>query len=943
MTEPPPNAIPSALEQLRHALASGTIDQATFDLLAPAAMGARLAGPGAIAQGPDATAIGAQGVDIGGDHQGDITTGRRIDAAAGTVVYAEEGATIVIGEAPVAMTAVDRQSTLGRYLQHLIAQNRYLQLQGIRSGGKLVNIELDRIYVTLRASRQPARRTELDWLADERALAPGDPGRDRNRGAGEAPGADTATVTVNQALAEHRRLVVLGDPGSGKTTLLRYLALLYARDLAEDRRLVRDTLGLAEPGTLPVLLPLRQIGRFLAEHRLRDDGTEGHAILLELLVRVLKNERIELPVGFFDDWLNGGRAAVLLDGLDEVADPGLRRRVARLVDAFTRAYPNCRYCVTSRIVGYTDSARLGEGYAITTVRDFSPDDIRVFLTQWHRLVAVGQLGPGETAEGVAARQTEQLVEAIDKSERVRELAINPLMLTVIALIHRDRVKLPDRRAELYQEAVDVLLGKWDEARGVPESLILSEGPFDIGDRRLVLQHVALAMHQQGVKEIDAGPLRELLADQLRAAVVKPRELDACVARFLQVIQERTGLLIARAEGTYAFSHLTFQEYLAALAIAGRDDYLEYSLARCPDPWWRETILLEAGALSTQSKEKTSRLIRAIADVKKEPEPYHNLVLAAECLRDAGANRVVGDLETEIRDRLTRELETPVSHGRFGIVHTLFTRGMTPEWATRRRIAAAEALGRIGGAQFWTRPYGEPEWVRIPGGPFTMGEGTQAHRVDLADFAIARVPITNAQYRLFVQATGHQAPSRWEAGRIPRGKEGHPVVSVDFQDSLAYCRWLSGSTGKWIALPSEAEWEKAARGGDDRRAYPWGDTFDASKCNTVDLDLSATTPVGIFPVGASPYGCLDMAGNVWEWTRSLWGRDWQQPAFAYPYRPHDERREALDAGYSVLRVVRGGSWFFHRDLACCAFRSRRLPDLQRDDLGFRVVLYSGPVS
>jgi hypothetical protein len=90
------------------------------------------------------------------------------------IVYAEQGATIVIGDAPVPMTAVERQSTLGRYLQHLIGQNRYLQLQGIRSGGKLVNIELDRIYVTLRATRQPGRRTEVDWLAGQTALAPGE-------------------------------------------------------------------------------------------------------------------------------------------------------------------------------------------------------------------------------------------------------------------------------------------------------------------------------------------------------------------------------------------------------------------------------------------------------------------------------------------------------------------------------------------------------------------------------------------------------------------------------------------------------------------------------------------------------------------------------------------------------------------------------------------------
>lgn len=113
------------------------------------------------------------------------------------------------------------------------------------------------------------------------------------------------------------------------------------------------------------------------------------------------------------------------------------------------------------------------------------------------------------------------------------------------------------------------------------------------------------------------------------------------------------MLIARAEGTYAFSHLTLQEYLAALCIAGRDDYVDYTLRRTADEWWREVILLEAGYLSTQSKEKTTRVIKAIADAKTEPAPYHNLVLAAECVRDAGANRIVGDLETELRATATR--------------------------------------------------------------------------------------------------------------------------------------------------------------------------------------------------------------------------------------------------------------------------------------------------
>ena len=158
----------------------------------------------------------------------------------------------------------------------------------------------------------------------------------------------------------------------------------------------------------------------------------------------------------------------------------------------------------------------------------------------------------------------------------------------------------------------------------------------------MLQSVALHMHERQVKEIDrrrpAAPPGDAVPGK---RAMTAGEAGQAVDRFLQVIEERTGLLIARGEGVYAFSHLTFQEYLAALAVADRDDYIAYTLARVPDPWWREVILLEAGYLSTQGKERTTRLIQAIADWTQEPQPYHNLVLAADCLRDAGAGPRAG--------------------------------------------------------------------------------------------------------------------------------------------------------------------------------------------------------------------------------------------------------------------------------------------------------------
>jgi formylglycine-generating enzyme required for sulfatase activity len=224
---------------------------------------------------------------------------------------------------------------------------------------------------------------------------------------------------------------------------------------------------------------------------------------------------------------------------------------------------------------------------------------------------------------------------------------------------------------------------------------------------------------------------------------------------------------------------------------------------------------------------------------------------------------------------------------------------------------------------------EPELVHIPAGEFLMGsDPTQdklahddeqpQHRLSLPEYDIARTPVTNAQYLAFVQATAHDPPRHWQNGRPPHDRDDHPVVWVSWHDAIVYCRWLFETTGKPYSLPSEAEWEKAARG-TDGRLYPWGDEWDAARCNSDEGGRGDTTAVGAYPGGVSPYGLLDMAGNVWEWTRSLWGRgrDLEEPAFGYPYNPRDGR-ENLDAG-EAGRVVRGGCWFYSRLFARCAYR------------------------
>ncbi len=233
---------------------------------------------------------------------------------------------------------------------------------------------------------------------------------------------------------------------------------------------------------------------------------------------------------------------------------------------------------------------------------------------------------------------------------------------------------------------------------------------------------------------------------------------------------------------------------------------------------------------------------------------------------------------------------------------------------------------------------EPEMVLILRGAFWMGSDPSIDRralsaempgstLSLPDYSLARTLVTNSQYAAFVQATGHTPPRHWSGGKVPRGRDHHPVVRVSWYDAVAYCEWLSGVTGKPYRLPTEAEWEKGARG-TDGRIYPWGDEWDPSCCNSKEGGREDAMPVGAYPSGASPYGLMDMAGNVWEWTSSLHGR--------YPYRADDGRE---DPSSPDARVLRGGSWLDHADSARCAARRSYIPAYHSRIHGFRPCLPS----
>ncbi len=254
-------------------------------------------------------------------------------------------------------------------------------------------------------------------------------------------------------------------------------------------------------------------------------------------------------------------------------------------------------------------------------------------------------------------------------------------------------------------------------------------------------------------------------------------------------------------------------------------------------------------------------------------------------------------------------------------------------------STAESPGHDDGPQLF-----EPETALIPASEFLMGSDPHKdtgaydnerpqHSLRLPDYSLARTPVTNAQYLAFVLSTGRRAPGHWPRGKPRHGQGDHPVVGVSWHDARAYCRWLAQVTGKPYGLPSEAEWEKGARG-TAGLIFPWGDEWDAARCNARQGDRGNTSPVGAYPKGESPYGLLDMAGNVWEWTRSLWGEDWEKPDFKYPYDPADGREDE-SAGDHVSRVVRGGAFVNGPRLVRCAARGNVNPHLETKYMGFRV--------
>lgn len=427
-----------------------------------------------------------------------------------------------------------------------------------------------------------------------------------------------------------RRIVILGDPGSGKSTLARYVVLSVVEQ-SEDER-VRE----AFQGHLPLLVELRVYAGLRAERRCEN--------FWEFIDHLGRGEGCGLDQDALRAYLDGqGPALVVFDGLDEVFDPGERETVARQIAGFAAQYPHLRVVVTSRIVGYQRAVLAGAGFVHHTLQDLDRDQIEVFVDRWYALALYDR--PRE-----AEQCRQRLLRAVDESPSIRELAGNPLLLTMLAIIGKHQ-ELPRERVKLYDHAAGVLVEHWDINKHLRDAQV----PFeyvDQEDKRELLRRVAVRMQQgaqgQAGNRLPAAELRAEFESYLAERYELPRtDAKHAAGVLIEQLRTRNFVLSSYGAGMYGFVHRAFLEFFCAQSLVldfERRRKLTAERLRTEvfgghwqDESWHEVLRLLAGMLDERF---AGQVLEWLATKAGRPwparfgdQPARDVILAAQCLTE----------------------------------------------------------------------------------------------------------------------------------------------------------------------------------------------------------------------------------------------------------------------------------------------------------------------
>lgn len=752
---------------------------------------------------------------------------------------------------------------------------------------------------------------------------------------------------VSDLIVAHPRLVVLGAPGSGKSTAARHIAIERAVSLMDSEE-ESDTL------VSPVYVTLSD---FVKSTSFLDNK---ELPIVERFWAYVKDTYCPDDYGaaveeLFDEF-RGGRVALILDGLDEIPDVHRldssvtnRQQIERLISGLAAIEPEF-ILITSRIDGYSHWEI--PGFEVAELAPLRNADIERIGRAFFETI---RSGPPTVSRFLIA------LEPIPDSLKDRPLFVN-LMASVFA--KRDfksadiEVGLPPNRGALFRESLHLLLERWTIARFDQPSLDarLRCTPSELYDR---LRAIAFLTQTKSATTDRADQID--LADLVRELFQLESEPET--REVLTFLSKEAGVLVSPSPNEYEFAHRGFQEYLSASHLTTLEngaELLRSEIVRSPITWREPGLMIGDTMDDDRCKLDVWDFVEALVmPAEGCPVPNHeSLWLASQLLVKA--------ITPEARERPRNVALVEESRRQFANV----LEGES-ELEPVRLAEIAESLGvlgddRVGVGCIDRVP--EHAWVAVPGGPYSIGATSYeiealagaswasswsfareqpSHGVKLTAFEIAKYPVTVEQFDAFLRDEDGYRNTRWwsKAGRAWRERAGDrvesddrrpnlPITGVSWYEASAYCKWLSSKTSEKIRLPTEAEWEVAARG-PEGLCFPWGNEFDMSACNSNLANINRVIPVGATKQGQPPWldGPLDMAGNVWEWCSTI-AESTDGQRFGYPYDSEDGR-ESIARGDSWFRIVRGGS-FVNAPFNCRnGFRGRDLPGSQFARQGFRV--------
>ncbi len=638
----------------------------------------------------------------------------------------------------------------------------------------------------------------------------------------------------------NRRLVIEGKPGGGKTTFVRWVAWMLCRPAGPPPDF--------PVAGFPICVRIRDLDEHIANTRKRARrGDPTTAVESRWIAHFLASHRgWDLDEQFFDDKLRSEDTVLLLDGLDEAANHQRRVDIVKMIQEAAGQY-GCRIAVTTRPGAHQGRATLS-GFSPASIEDLDDLGIDGFLLQWCRWLKRG--------DEAAAQGYYDEVRHDVAVPGIHHVARNPLMLTSLAVLHFRRHHLPQQRVKLYEQILDWLAEQAAEKHRehTKDGLLESFG------------YLAL-----GMQEWKGGHRLKVGIDDAAGLLTPKNHSLKPMRQFLEQAQIDSGI-ITLLGGEIAFWHRSFQEYLAARTLA---DFPDVKLAQRACKFLysaegREVLPLVAARMAESAKQRLgelfNKLTRHAASQKSLTRKAHAVGVLGHMLVD------VMPFGYDLHHLSQPAFKHYVDLGH--AVEVIFLKGKARGIGLKTRVAAAEALDQA--SQSRLRTPGDPEyWVDIRGDTFTIGGDPKALQslpkksVTVPTFRIGRFPVTVWEYGRYLDERDAAPPEDWDEQSQHLSR---PVTGITWHDAQRYCEWASKTWKISCKLPTEQQWEFAARGAGGR-IYPWGPEEqepDEHRAN-FGMKVGKPTPVGMFPDGDTPESVADMAGNVWEWTRSDFGK------------------------------------------------------------------------